>query len=132
MKKIPASFYLYGAAAVAVVGLFVLIGTRAVPSSGPSVNDDFAKCLTEKGVKFYGAWWCPHCKSQKELFDTAIQYVDYVECSPGPSRQMTQECQDAGVKGYPTWIYEDGTQLSGEQTFEALGKPVDCAVPVTE
>ncbi len=129
MKKIPSSFYLYGAAAVAVVGLFVLIGTRAIPASGPSVNDGFAQCLTEKGATMYGAWWCPHCKAQKELFDTAIQYVKYVECSQNVDRSMSQECKDAGVKGYPTWIFADGSQLSGEQTFEALGKKADCAVP---
>ena len=33
-----------------------------------STLDSFAQCLTSKGMKMYGAWWCPHCAEQKESF----------------------------------------------------------------
>ena len=39
-----------------------------------------AKCLTDKGAKFYGASWCSWCKKEKELFGEAAQYLPYVEC----------------------------------------------------
>ena len=64
-------------------------------------KDAFAKCLTEKGLTFYGAEWCSHCKSQKELFGDSLKYIKYVECPDN-----IQICIDKGVQGYPTWILE--------------------------
>ena len=43
--------------------------------------DDFAKCLTQKSVVMYGAYWCPHCQAQKKLFGSSFKYVNYVECT---------------------------------------------------
>jgi hypothetical protein len=43
-------------------------------------HDAFARCLTDRGVKMYGAWWCPHCQEQKEKFGASFEYVPYVEC----------------------------------------------------
>ncbi len=104
------------------------------PSNNPSKYDtttveNFAKCLTEKGLKFYGAWWCPHCQNQKELFGDAFQYVDYIECEkkPGVSkRQMTQECVDVNIEGYPTWIFADGSRQTGELSLETLSEISSC------
>lgn len=132
MKKIPSSYYLYAAAGLVVVGLFVAIVMNAVKSRVPSVYDGFAQCLTEKGAKMYGAWWCPHCQNQKEAFGSAVRYVDYVECSPGTTKQMTAECQDAGVKGYPFWIFADGSTASGEQSLEALSTRTSCSLPAIQ
>src|SRR5215467_2633829 len=42
--------------------------------------DAFAKCLTAKNAKMYGAYWCPHCQDQKEMFGSSFQYAPYVEC----------------------------------------------------
>lgn len=129
MKRIPSSYYLYGAAGVVVVGLFAAIIVNAVKSRVPSPYDGFAQCLTEKGAKMYGAWWCPHCKNQKDLFGSAFEYVDYVECSPGTAKTMSQTCKDAGVEGYPTWTFSDGTKASGEQSFESLSTKTACELP---
>jgi len=75
-------------------------------SKKPGKYDEFAKCLTEKGLKFYGSFQCPACARQKELFGKSMKYVNYVECGPlsGPQNQV---CKDANVKVYPTWILED-------------------------
>src|SRR2546430_1164979 len=56
-----------------------------------STLDSFAQCLTSKGTKMYGAWWCPHCKDQKESFGFALQYVNYVERSE--ERRVGKECR---------------------------------------
>jgi len=128
MKTIPTSYYLYGAAALIVVGLIVFVaGEKAVPSS----YNDFASCLTEEGVTFYGAWWCPHCENQKKLFGSAFDNLNSVECAL-PNKQMTQECQDAGIEGYPTWEFADGSRASGEQSFEDLAARTGCEVPVED
>ncbi len=42
--------------------------------------DAFAKCITEKGLDFYGAGWCSHCQRQKQLFGEAMKYINYIEC----------------------------------------------------
>lgn len=129
MKKISSSYFLYGAAGVAVVALIALIATNRVATTAPSVNDEFAQCLADKGVTMYGAWWCPHCKDQKALFGSAFKKVNYVECSPNQTKGMSQECTDAGIKGYPTWVLADKTQLSGVQTFEKLAEKSGCELP---
>jgi glutaredoxin len=86
-----------------------------------------AQCLTEKGAKFYGAYWCPHCAKQKKDFGSAMKTVTYVECAiPGNPQGQTQECKDAGVTSYPTWIFADGSRLGGVQTFEALAEKAGC------
>ncbi len=113
--------------AVVVVG--GLIGIAVWQGNKPSAAAPFAQCLTDKGVKMYGAWWCPHCAAQKALFGSAFHSINYVECSPNGSHDMSQQCKDAGITGFPTWVFPDGTRISGEQTFADLGKPVSCTPP---
>jgi histidinol phosphatase-like enzyme len=85
-----------------------------------------AQCLTDKGVKFYGAYWCPHCQQQKKLFGGAMKNVTYVECAvPGDGGQ-TQACKDAGIESYPTWVFPDGSKTTGEQQLKDLGDKVGC------
>lgn len=84
-------------------------------------KDALAKCLTEKGVKMYGAEWCSHCKNQKNAFGSSFQYVDYIECT-----QRESDCKAAGVDGYPTWII-GGVKYPGEQDLGTLAKLSGCA-----
>lgn len=132
MKKIPSSAYLYGSAGLAVVALIALIATNKVSTAAPSPYDGFAQCLADKGFTMYGAWWCPHCKDQKALFGSAFKNVNYVECSPNQSKAMTQECKDAKIEGYPTWVLADDSRLSGQQTLAQLSEKSGCALPETE
>ena len=85
--------------------------------------DSFAKCLAEKKITMYGAYWCPHCQSQKKLFGDSFQYVPYVECPNSP-----KVCLDKGATGYPTWITSDGTKLVGEQSLEKLSQISGCSL----
>jgi glutaredoxin len=82
--------------------------------------DEFAQCLTDKGVKMYGTEWCSHCKNQKELFGNSFQNIDYIDCD-----WNKDECQEAGVNGYPTWVI-DGKNYPGEQTFDKLSSLTGC------
>ena len=86
----------------------------------PGDYDEFAQCLTDKGVKMYGTEWCSHCKNQKALFGNSFQYVDYIDCD-----QDKDACQQAGVKGYPTWVV-DGENYPGEQSFSRLASLSGC------
>lgn len=85
-----------------------------------------ARCLTDKGVKFYGAYWCPHCAQQKKLFGRAVAKLPYVECAVPGTGDQTQVCRDQNITGYPTWVFPDGTRTSGEQTLEDLASKSGC------
>ncbi|MBI5227246.1 hypothetical protein HY988_01540 [Candidatus Micrarchaeota archaeon] len=97
-------------------------------NSGP--YDDFAQCLTNKEVKFYGTFWCPHCANQKALFGNSMKYVNYIECS---NKDMTQTevCKKANIQSYPTWEFANGTRLTGEVSMEQLSKMSGCPLTKT-
>ncbi|MFN7990662.1 MAG: hypothetical protein U0R44_00735 [Candidatus Micrarchaeia archaeon] len=111
---------------LAGVFIFVLIIAVAVLSNAPGKYDDFAKCLSSKGAKMYGASWCPHCNDQKKMFGSSWKYMDYVECSTPDGTAQTQVCIDAGIKSYPTWEFKNGTRVNGVLTFEELGAKTGC------
>ncbi len=122
--------YLYiGLIAIIFLGLIV-VRNASEPKSNVVVAtqyDEFAQCITDAGAKFYGAWWCPHCNDQKNLFEKSSK-LPYVECQT-PSRQPIQECLDAGIESFPTWIFKDGSKLVGLQQFEDLAAKTNCAIP---
>jgi hypothetical protein len=124
--KLSSTNLLFAVAGLVVV---VLIGYAIVAPAAPSKYDSFASCLTEKGVKMWGAWWCPHCTNQKKLFGSSFKNVEYIECSPGGSRTMSIQCREAGIEGFPTWEFGDGTRLSGEQQLATLAERSGCSLP---
>ncbi len=114
---------------VGLVIIILLIGFTVVSFSAPGKYDDFAKCLSEKGVKFYGAFWCSHCANQKAMFGKSFQYINYIECSEPDGAGQLPVCKDAGVKSYPTWEFANGTQQSGELSIQQLSERTGCPVP---
>jgi uncharacterized membrane protein/glutaredoxin len=81
-----------------------------------------ANHLSETGAKFYGAFWCPHCRDQKELFGSSVHRLPYIECSPGgQGTPQASVCDAAGVKSYPTWII-NGTRYVGTQSLDELAR----------
>ncbi len=76
--------------------------------------------LADKGVKFYGAYWCPRCQQQKAVFEASAKRLPYVECSSGGrGSALTKACAVEKVKSYPTWIIGD-RRLTGLQTPRSL------------
>ncbi len=76
--------------------------------------------LAEKGVKFYGAYWCPRCQEQKAMFEASAERLPYVECSSGGrGSPLTKACLAEKVKSYPTWIIGE-RRLTGLQTPRSL------------
>lgn len=95
-------------------------------AKGSGASDAFAQCLTDKGVKMYGAYWCPHCINQKELFGGSFDKVQYIECSLPERAGQTQVCADAGINGYPTWEFADGSRVEGEMNLGDLAAKAGC------
>jgi hypothetical protein len=77
----------------------------------------------------YGAYWCPHCTEQKELFEDSFQYINYVECDPKGENAQPEVCIEKDIKRYPTWIYSDGRRWEKVMTFEELGEITSCTLP---
>jgi hypothetical protein len=75
--------------------------------------------LRQVGAVFYGAWWCPACFQQKNLFGKeAGGRLPYVECAKSDAGRRS--CEAAGIRVYPTWILGDGRRVEGVQSLESL------------
>ena len=98
-------------------------------SNGSTVYNGVAQCLKDKGVVFYGAFWCPHCQKTKAMFGAAAKLLPYVECSTPDAQSQTQICKDNKIESYPTWVYPDGSRLNGERTIKELADKAGCALP---
>ncbi|HIH18117.1 MAG TPA: hypothetical protein HA282_03090 [Nanoarchaeota archaeon] len=131
--------------ALAVISALILV---TAASCGNSENQQqlntLATCLADKGVKEYGAFWCPHCADQKKMFGKAYDIIlergVYVECDPRcvpdaggrlptackGQRANVDECLIKGVDGYPTWILPEGKRLEGTQSLETLARVAGC------
>lgn len=79
-----------------------------------------AEHLSNSGIKMYGAFWCPHCYEQKELFGKeAFAKIKYIECAPQGVNPQPDLCKAAGIEGYPAWEI-NGKIESGVQTLQKL------------
>lgn len=102
------------------------IGWGIYYQSQPGKLDAFARCLKDKNAVFYGAFWCPHCQNQKEMFGKSAKLLPYVECSTPDGKTQIQLCQSKGIEGYPTWEFADGTRLVGEIPLAQLSEKTGC------
>jgi thiol-disulfide isomerase/thioredoxin len=87
-----------------------------------------AEHLSDKGVLFYGASWCPHCQEQKRIFGASARRLPYVECNlAGPTAPQASACSMAGIQTYPTWIINGrafvGQVMTLAQLADATGFP---------
>ena len=97
------------------------ISPPATTTSGPA-EIALAKHLQQSGVKEYGAYWCPHCYDQKQLFGReAEEYITYIECADDAINSQAALCRAAGIKGYPTWEI-NGQLYSGIRQLTELAQ----------
>lgn len=106
---------------IAVIAVVVFSGTTE------GNYDTFSQCLSNNGVKMYGAYWCGHCNNQKEMFGSSWKYVNYIECAT-PNNGQTDKCLDAGIEAYPTWEFIDGSRIVSEMSFEELSEKTGCEI----
>jgi len=79
-----------------------------------------AKHLAKVDVKFYGAFWCSHCESQKALFGTSAHRLPYIECSPkGRNAPQATICRVMSIRSYPTWMIK-GRRHTGMLSLKEL------------
>ncbi len=117
---------IYAVVMVAAFGGAYYLGNRSQHK-----HDGFARCLSDRGVKMYGAFWCDHCSEQKKKFGASFEYAPYIECGvKGDTRAQTQVCKDAGIHHFPTWQFPPtGERAERVFTLEELSDRTGCALP---
>lgn len=129
MSRLRSSLFARTPTVSMIVLATTLVIVLAACSGGESDADKeykakLAQHLTEVGAVVYGAYWCPHCKNQREAFGDAFKYIRYVECDPGGQNPKPQLCQSKGIKGYPTWEIK-GRFYEGDIPLETLARLSD-------
>ena len=115
-------------AVIAILAAIVAIFIYIEMGNGPTVvSDEFAKCLTSKGAAMYGAYWCSACREQKNIFGSAFQYVNYIECDPKGSNANPELCTEKNIERFPTWIIDNVTHV-GILRANELGGLTGCSL----
>lgn len=126
-----------------IVGMVTLVGTLGIYSgtgestsaggatgeAGPAITTTsgtaemaLAQHLSSIGAKMYGAYWCPHCHDQKQLFgQQAFAQIDYVECASDGLDARVDLCQAANITGFPSWEI-NGQVYPGTQSLVKLAE----------
>lgn len=111
---------------LALLGGFVwLVKTPGKPGE----LDSFAQCIKDSGAKYYGAFWCPNCKNQEALFGRSAKLLPRIECSTPDGKGQLPVCQEAEIKGYPTWEFADGVRETGTLPLARLSELTSCQLP---
>ena len=109
---------------VVVALLFMHFSGLFHPAAGPEKPylKALAMHLRDADARFYGAYWCPTCNKQKELFEASAYRLPYVECSPeGRTGPMNFTCVANEVKDYPTWVI-NGRRYVGLVSVDELAR----------
>mgnify|MGYP001561540862 FL=1 len=116
---------------ISIVGLTIIAGIFFLIKNNnqPGKLDAFVLCLKDKSVMFYGAFWCPHCQTQKVMFGKSQKLLPYTECSTPDGNNQLSVCRDKKIDGYPTWEFSDGSRESGEVPLEKLSEKTGCPLP---
>jgi len=88
--------------------------------------NNFAQCLTQKGIKLYGSSQDAHTQEQKAVFGKAINYLTYIECIEPESKELLFECQVEAIKIFPTWEFPNKERKSGILSLEELKELSGC------
>jgi thiol-disulfide isomerase/thioredoxin len=105
------------------------ISLLAMGKTGPAISTTsgaaeiaLAEHLKKSGVVMYGAFWCPYCHAQKQLFGAAAwSKVNYVECANGGEGVNIAACDRAGIRSFPTWRF-NGKNYPGQVSLFKLAK----------
>jgi hypothetical protein len=106
--------------------------TEGDPVDCQDLNEDsdpirvLACCLTETGAVVYGTPWCAFCHIQLRLFHEYAELLVYVDCWDAETGEITAECNELGIVGFPTWIFGDGTMQTGLMHYIQLAEYSGC------
>jgi hypothetical protein len=98
------------AIAMLILAAFAAVSYLGLRKRG-SRFDSFAKCVAAKQARMYGAYWCPHCAEQKEMFESSF----YVPKSRGRClrRSWPAKMPESNISHLAVcrWRTREGTHL---------------------
>lgn len=114
--------------------ILTAISSLGITSCGSrdTTYDYFAKCLADKEVELYGAFWCSNCQKQKDMFGDSADLLPYFECDVNGKNSEAELCTQKNITAYPTWIFKDGTTKIGVQSLEEISTLSSCPLPGEE
>ena len=118
----------WGIFIVVVIGIMLAGYALNWNSQRPGEHDAFASCLSENGVKMFGAYWCPNCQDQKTLFGRSWDKVNYIECSLPNQGGQNELCNQEGIEKYPTWEFSNGDRQTGVINLQQLSLKTGCSL----
>jgi len=106
-----------------IFSLLTAVPVMSVAQAPVGINPEaIARHLKKVNAKMYGAFWCPACTRQREIFgDRAFQQVQYIECDPRGTNPKPQLCRMAGIQAYPTWEIK-GKKYQGVRSLAELAE----------
>ena len=115
--------------AILIIALFLVAGCSS--SAYPKEKlEALANCLADKGVKEYGAFWCPNCANQKKLFGESYSIIMsrqvYVECDPRGDNEQSELCIEKKIEKYPTWEFTNEEIVVGIIQLPDLAVKAGC------
>ena len=133
-SHLPRAAVLRGAVSIAV-GVAAAVPVTAIPlpavmqqNAPPPVQGvsapeqiALAQHLKAIGAKFYGAYWCPFCTLQRQMFGAnAAQELPYIECAEDGFQNAAGSCRSQKeINGYPSWQI-NGRYYGGLKTLSDL------------
>ncbi|TVQ42645.1 MAG: hypothetical protein EA365_14735 [Gloeocapsa sp. DLM2.Bin57] len=102
----------------------VKTGQKGPPVTTESTTAEIslAEHLKSIDAKVFIAYTCPHCHEQKQLFGKeATSILNSIECHPNGENAQPQLCENAGIRGVPTWEI-NGELYPGLQPLERLAQ----------
>lgn len=104
-----------------LVAIGAIIVYAIIADNGPGAYDEFAQCLTEKGISMAGTSTCTYCNRQKDMFGNSFKHVTFHDCNT-----ERDWCVENGVDRYPTWVFPDGKKYTGAKNLEYLSSLSGC------
>lgn len=90
-----------------------------------------AKAIADSGAIFYGADWCPFCTAQKGKFGEGFSELPFVEVT-NPNHTLNAIGAANNITQLPTWVFADGTRVTGVLEIEELLSYTGVTIPQGE
>ena len=105
---------------LAVVIILIIIGIYFLKTPAPNqVDKELVQCIADNSI-VYSSLTCSACKYQRELFGEYYSLINEIDCF-----YEGEKCQEAQIKGTPTWIIND-QKYPGAKTIEQLKELTNC------
>jgi len=103
-----------------IVIMIILVGVYLInPPDNPTLDKELIECIAENSL-VYSSATCSTCKYQKSLFGDYYSLINEIDCL-----YEGEKCQEAQIKGTPTWIINSQEYL-GAKTIEELKQLTGC------